>query len=142
MPALDIQRLKLPQGRLDPKVLWPRLSEDASDELLAGYLADGVVQATAAPISAGPDRDAAAIEWAYWRAFDEVHKRLLINPSSISLGGGEGSANWLLTQIQDVEAQALAARDAFYAIVERVLSVEVVGHVTRSSACVPTSFTL
>jgi hypothetical protein len=126
-----------PDGRFDRRVLWPRLSETKVLDKIDAYLAEGYRRG--ADLATAAERDAYATEWAYWRGFDNVHQRVLVNPSTIGLGG-QGNASWLLTQIQDIERQAIRARDAAEAIL--VGTVADPTPVTRQSACVPTIFGL
>jgi len=135
--VISADSLLEPEGRLDRRTLWPRLSESKVLDKLDAYIADGYRRG--ADLATAAERDAYATEWAYWRAFDNVHQRVLVNPSTIGLGG-QGNAAWLLTQIQDIERQALRAFEAAEAILVGVVADPT--PVTRQSACVPTLFGL
>lgn len=136
---LTIESFKKGKGRLDRRVLWPRQTETEVDTLIGAFLEDAVARGSAVIDEGDPDLDAFIENWVYWRAFDDVHLRMLVNPSSYSLGG-QGGASWLLTQIQDVEKQALEAREVATGILE-VWLVEIIDEapITRESACVKTT---
>jgi hypothetical protein len=129
-----------PEGRLDQRVLWPRLSSNAVYDLLQGFITDAYHQAGMDEIAPGAERDAIAAQWVYYRAYDNVHDRLLINPSSVGLGD-QGTAGWLLTQIQDVETKALQALESFTLMLGGALGGGDVAltPVTRESAFVATT---
>lgn len=105
--------------------------------MLEAFLLDGYTRGAVIDVDA--DLDSFAESWAYWRAFDDVHTRMLVNPSTYALQG-QGSAAWLLTQIQDVEKKAIEARDAAGLILDAYIIEEIVeAPITRDSACVPTT---
>jgi hypothetical protein len=136
---LTLESFKKPLGRLDRRVLWPRVSEVEVDTMIEAFITDAQARGGAVIDDGDPDLDTFIENWVYWRAFDDVHLRMLVNPSSYSLGG-QGGASWLLTQIQDVERLALEARDAANAVLA-VWLVDVVDEapIARESACVKTT---
>lgn len=121
--------------------MFPRASEQTVLDKLDTYLRDAYARSENV-ITDSDDRDLFARHWANARALSEVHKRVLINPSSVALGD-QGSGSWLLTQIQDIERIALEERALADALLLTYEEVDVVAEapITRSSACVPTVFT-
>src|SRR4051812_21423845 len=97
-----------PKGELDPG-LWPGIDLSVVSANIEEYLTEGYGRA--APIADAGDKDEAAKQWSYYRAFGQAYRRLVRNPSTVSLND-EGSASTLLTQIEHVgelSDKALAA---------------------------------
>lgn len=110
--ALSASDLLTPEGALEAAVLWPDLSEAKVNERLEVYLRQGTEQG--ADLSEATDRDEYTRQWSYYRAYDEVYQRRLMQPSSVE-DRDEGSASWLLTQIEWIgqrRDEAKAAADA------------------------------
>lgn len=125
--AVTPDDLKSPTGRIDPAVFFPGEQTVDVDVRLQAYIDEG--ESEAADIASDVDAfDAAVILWAYYRAFDAVHMRLVGLPSSIDIAE-EGSTSYTSSQIEtfglkaaDFLASFRASVDVSGEIVQRIPS--------------------
>jgi hypothetical protein len=103
-------------GDLTPS-LFPHLDAAGLDTYLTAKLAEGYARANAAttPLSQA-DKDAAAIAWAYSRAYLAVWQRLSNSPAEAEVNG-EAKRSYLASQIQtfkDLADTYLARHEQFF----------------------------
>lgn len=131
-----------PVGELEPTVLWKGATLAQVKKRLQGYLDDGYGKADVQALEAAADQDAAAVQWAYYRAYAAVYRQMVRRPSTIDVTN-EGSSGTLLTQITlmgQLADQALAAYEAIIAEATAPEIVEVRAD-PRGSVTVPLRFT-
>jgi hypothetical protein len=126
VPPFQPKDCLTPEGRLDGAVLWPRLAPTKVEQKIQVWLTQAYAQLddALADVDPAPDPDLLnepARWWVYYRALDEVYKRKLINPSTVTLAN-EGSQSMLLTQIQDIKNEALEALAAYESFVDDLLA--------------------
>lgn len=109
--ALHAVDLLTPRGRLNGAALWPGVVTDVVEESLEAFLDEGYGLAVGVS-----DPDEAARLWAYYRAWDETHQRLLAMPSSVQTSD-QGSASYLQVQITEFGRLAAGAKVEFDALV-------------------------
>jgi hypothetical protein len=135
-PHVAADMLQSGGGDLTPS-LFPHLDAAGLAAYLTVKLAEGYARAAAAvPALINPDKDAAAIMWAYSQAFRAVWLRLSSSPATVGVDG-EASRTYLAVQIQNFKDQSddyLARHLAFIPVPSGESSSNVI--VTR----VPTSF--
>lgn len=129
--AVTPDDLKSPTGRIDPAVFFPGEQTVDVDTRLQAYIDEG--ESEADDIASDVDAfDAAVILWAYYRAFDAVHMRLVALPSMTSINE-EGSTQYLQSQMDTFAARAAEFLAAFRA------SVDVSGEIVQRIATGPVS---
>lgn len=106
---LIARQLIAPEGEI--QYGWfPKVAELDVENRVGVWLDEGYREGVA--ITAGAVQDKAARNWAYYRAKTDVYYRLLSAPSSASLND-QGSASYLLTQIEHWKTEADAHLAAF-----------------------------
>lgn len=135
-PHVAADMLQDAGGDLTPS-LFPHLDAAGLAVFLSSKLSEGYARAAAAlPPLVNPDKDAAAMMWAYSAAFRAVWMRLSNSPATVGVDG-EASRTYLAVQIQNFKDQSddyLARHLTFIPVPTGESSSNVI--VTR----VPTSF--
>lgn len=134
MPQLSATDLLEPKGELNAPALWPRKDINVVSANLSEYLNEGYGKAAALSEA---DQHEAARQWAYYRAYKDVYKRLLAMPSTVQTSD-QGSSSYLLTQMEHVGELADAALAAHQALVEVVIVAEFPA--VPASVCAPTTY--
>lgn len=110
---LPPSELLSPKGRLNAAALWPGKDVDEVSEIVGEYLSEG--DGKAAVIADTDDRDEAARQWAYYRAWQQKYDDLSSLPSNVS-SSEEGSAAYSQEQIDSWKVRADAALVEFEAL--------------------------
>lgn len=95
MPLTSVDLLA-PTGDIEAS-FFPKDDAPVLGERLDAYLAEGYAKASA--LTAPADRDAAALAWAYHRAYRAIAARLAAQPATVSLDGGM-SRTYTAAQVQ------------------------------------------
>lgn len=111
LAAID---LRSPDGEIEDW-LFPDESSDKLNERLDRYLVEGYEKADDDDVT-GTDRDDAAREWAYYRAYRQAWIRLASSPMRMSLRD-VGSADYTQTQLDEIWKLAQSHLDEFHLIV-------------------------
>ncbi len=104
-----------PVGRLIPAVHFPGQSTGTVSAKLDEFVADGARRASA--VSDATAKDDAVRLWGYYRAFDEVYQRLMVQPASAA-DSDEGSRSYLQGQIDAAKAERDAMLEEFEDLLE------------------------
>lgn len=113
--ALHAVDLLTPRGRLNGAALWPGVDPNDIAQYIETYLTEGYAKAEVAALDA-EDRDEPAKLWAYHRGYEAAYERLLLMPSTVATSD-QGSASYLLTQMEHVGELASQALKDFTALV-------------------------
>lgn len=129
--------LKTPIGKIDGASMFPGEVTATLDARLEAYIDEG--EDEAGPLSewdSQAELDAAVTQWAYYRAFEAVHIRLIANPAMVGIAG-EGNTAFTSSQIESFGTLAAEFKARFAALiaVEANVAVQPI-----PSGGVPTSF--
>jgi hypothetical protein len=102
--AITVGEFISPVGMIDRKIMFPDDTGDEFDARMDAYLQDATAR--------GAGNVLAERAWFYYRAFMDVHLRLVSIPHSASLDEG-GSYTYLITQIQLMKDRAEAFKKEF-----------------------------
>lgn len=106
--------LKSPAGKIDDS-MFPGEATATLDVRLQTYITEGVAEVGSE--LAGAELDAAVTLWAYYRAFEAVHLRMISTPASVNIAE-EGSASFTGAQITSFLTMATEFRERFFAMLE------------------------
>jgi hypothetical protein len=112
--------LKTPTGKIDPAFFPEDRTSAQLDARLASYIAEGVT--LVADLDAS-EQDAATTMWAYYRAFEAVHLRMIATPASMSIAD-EGSVSFSSAQIASFGTMAASYKSSFEAMVAEEETIE------------------
>lgn len=111
--AITGQDLISPAGEVE-EALFPGEDSASITARLDGYVTDAYQRINvAAPDMAEADKDRAAEDWAYHRAYTAVYIRLSAEPAQASLDD-QGSRSYLISQIQNFRNMAQDRLQAFH----------------------------
>lgn len=105
--AVTTDDLLFPNGRLDPSVMWPLVSEDTVTEYLDAFLLAGVAKTAEWDAE---DQDAGTKAWAEYRGLDSVIRQTVYSLNSATFvdeGSGAISVEQMRLMILDRDAALL-----------------------------------
>jgi uncharacterized protein YfaP (DUF2135 family) len=105
---LAVEDLIQPAGELEPNLFSASDPGGDTEARVTVWLVEAEAQAASVPSA---DRDAATAQWVYWRAYNSKYRQLLAQPASEDVG--EGSRQYLISQIRAFEEMAAAAKAEF-----------------------------
>ena len=126
--ALTPESFLSPAGLVE-RIMFPSDKPEHLKARLRGYLTAGEA------VLAGAGGDTALSNYVYWRVFDAVYTRLSVRPAKVSKLA-EGSAEFLLSQIEAIKAKA----DEYKELWEAVLPVPVVSGAAPPTMTLPVRF--
>lgn len=105
--AVDVESLRAPRGEVEPWMFPQDRTPQALDARLQAYLDDATAKLDGAEVEE-EDKDEVTRNYAYYRVFDAVYKRLLIDPAKADLSD-QGGQQWIKEQLS-----ALADQRSYY----------------------------
>lgn len=105
--AVTVESLRAPRGEVEPWMFPQDRTPQALDARLQAYLDDAAAKLQGAEV-ANEDRDEVVRNYVFYRVFDAVYKRLVIDPSKADLSD-QGGQQWIKEQLS-----ALAEQRSYY----------------------------
>jgi hypothetical protein len=134
---LHASNLLEPKGELEAPVLWPGVELTVVVSGLDEYLAEGYIKAAA--IDDADNKDEAARQWAYHRAYRQKWKALLGLPSSVT-SSDEGSSSYTQAQIDEWSRLASESLAHFNALISASAGASAVPRVQSASVNMVTTW--
>lgn len=105
--AVTVESLRAPRGEVESWMFPQDRTPQALDARLTAYIQDATVKLEGAEIAEG-DKDEVTRNYVYYRVYDAVYKRLLIDPAKADLSD-QGGQQWIKEQLS-----ALAQQRSYY----------------------------